>query len=219
MGTKNADVTAYITRAQPFARPILTKIRALFHRASPLIEEKLKWGMPSFEHNGIVGMMAGFKQHARWGLWKSKQLDDPRDAVAGGSSSTMGMNKVTSLADLPGDDVIIDLIKQAVALNARGGVKRSAPRTGGAAANATASRAKVKPRPAPKPPADLAAALKKNAKAATTFKNFSPSHRREYIEWITEARQPETRQRRLAQTIEWLAEGKPRNWKYMKRKA
>ena len=64
------------------------------------------------------------------------------------------------------------------------------------------------------PPPDLAAALKKNAQARATFDGFSPSHKKEYIEWIVEAKRDETRQRRLSQAIEMLAEGKTRNWKY-----
>jgi uncharacterized protein YdeI (YjbR/CyaY-like superfamily) len=203
MGDRTPQVTAYIDRAQPFARPILTKLRALFHRASPHIEEQIKWGAPMFVHKGIVGGMAGFKQHVRWMLWKGKLIDDPRALLQDGGG------KPSSVSDLPPDSEILALIRQAVALN-ESGVKSSS-RGGGKSAEG-------KSRPAPKAPADLSAALKRNVKAAATFKNFSPSHRREYIEWITEAKQPETRNRRLAQTVAWLAEGKPRMWKYMKRK-
>ena len=201
MGTRTAEVTAYIARQQPFARPILTKLRALFHRACPQIEEKIKWGMPYFDYKGIVGGIAGFKQHTRIMLWKSRKLDDPRGVLK-------AADRATSLADLPSDNAIIDLIKQAVALN-EAGVKRPA--------RSRSAKSGSKSRQPPKPPAELAAALKRNAKAATAFKSFSPSHQREYIEWITEAKQPETRKRRLAQTLEWLAEGKSRNWKYEKK--
>ena len=198
----NPQVDAYIARAQPFARPILQKLRRLFHKACPQIEEKLKWGVPSFEYKGMIGGFAAFKQHVSWGMWKSALLNDPTGAL-NGKTATMGMGKMTSVADLPPDQVVLDLIRQAVALNEQG-VKTP--------------RKPAEKRPALRTPADLAAALKASGRAATNFKAFSPSHKREYVEWITEAKQPATRQRRLEQAVAWIAEGKPRNWKYMSRK-
>ena len=58
------------------------------------------------------------------------------------------------------------------------------------------------------PPADLAEALDANPDAASTFDSFSYSHRREYVEWIDEAKRPETRERRIAKTIERLVDGR-----------
>ena len=202
MPNLNPQIDGYIERAQPFARPIMQKLRALFHKACPQIEEKLKWGVPSFEYKGMVGGFAAFKQHVSWGMWKSALLNDPA-GVLKGKSSTMGTGKMTSVADLPPDRVILDLIRQAVALNEQG-VKTP--------------RKPVEKRPPLRTPADLAGALKANGRAGEAFKGFSPSHRREYVEWITEAKQPATRQRRLEQAVAWIAEGKPRNWKYMARK-
>jgi uncharacterized protein YdeI (YjbR/CyaY-like superfamily) len=198
MSNHNAQVDAYIAKSPPFAQPILTRLRELFHRACPQLEEKLKWGVPSFEYKGMLGGMAAFKKHATWGLWKSKLLNDPKKVID--HPGSMGAGKPSNISELPPDRDILDLIKQAVALNEKG-VKLERP--------------KPAKRPPPKAPPDLAAALKKNAKARATFDAFSPSHKREYIEWITEARQEETRKRRLAQAIEWMAHGKPRNWKYM----
>jgi uncharacterized protein YdeI (YjbR/CyaY-like superfamily) len=200
MGIRTAEIDAYIAGAQPFARPVLVKIRSLFHKACPEIEEKLKWGMPSFEYKGIVGGAAAFKKHVTFGFWKARLLNDPRGLLAGKQSGPMGSGKLTDISQLPPDAVVIDLIKQAVALNELG-VK--------------AHRKPSVKRPPPKVPPDIAAALKKNANAAATFKAFSPSHQREYVEWITQAKQNETRQRRLKQAIQWMAQGKPRNWKYV----
>src|SRR5688572_29538289 len=148
MGTRSADVDAYIERAQPFARPILRKLRALFHRACPAVEERLKWGAPSFEYKGMLGGMAAFKQHVRWGLWKAKLLKDPHGLLRGEGGS--GWGKATTVSELLRDAIVIDLIKQAAALNDKG-VKSPA-------------RAAAKP-PVPKTPSDLAAALRKNGKA------------------------------------------------------
>lgn len=199
MGTRNPQVDAYIEKAQPFAQPIMVKLRDLFHKACPEIEEKIKWGVPSFERKGIVGGFAGFKQHVGWGMPKAKLLNDPTGALRTDVASILS-TKLTSVKDLPPDKVILDLIRQAVALNEQG-VKPT-----------------VKPKAPAKTPPDLAAALKASDRAAAAFRDFAPSHKREYIEWITEAKQPATRQRRIAQAVEWIAEGKPRNWKYMKKK-
>jgi uncharacterized protein YdeI (YjbR/CyaY-like superfamily) len=200
MGKRSADVDAYIRRAQPFARAILRKLRTLFHRAGPHLDEQLKWGAPTFVHKGIVGGMAAFKQHVGWGLWKAKLLKDAAGAIQDKSGSIMGGGKLTSAKELPPDRVMVDLIKQAVVLNERGAK--------------TPGRGSQAKRAAPRTPPDLTAALKKNAKAAATYAAFTPSCKREYVEWITEARQDATRQRRLTQAIQWMAQGKSRNWKY-----
>ncbi len=198
---KDPRIDAYIAKAPPFAKPILKHIRALVHEACPEVEEGIKWSTPHFGYNG--GMMAGmaaFKAHAVFGFWKGSQLmgKDSKNAEAMGD-----FGRMTSLKDLPSDARVKKLIKDAMKLNDDG-----APRV---------PRKKRAPKPPAAVPADLARALASDAKARATFDAFSPSHRREYIEWIVEAKAAATRERRLATTLEWLAEGKPRNWKYMKR--
>jgi uncharacterized protein YdeI (YjbR/CyaY-like superfamily) len=202
MGVRNPQVDKYINGAAPFAQPILRKVRDLFHKAGPQIEEKLKWGCPSFEHKGIVGGMAAFKRYVAWGLWKAKLLEQ-QGLMKSDKSSHMSGGNITDVSEIPPEKKVVALIRQAIELNERG-VKL--PQRSG------------KPKPLPKTPADLSSALKGNAAAAATFKAFSPSHKREYIEWITEAKSAETRARRLAQALEWMADGKPRNWKYMPKK-
>jgi len=204
MGMRSPDVDAYIRNAQPFAQPILTRIRERFHRGCPGVQEKLKWSVPSFEYKGMLGGMAAFKHHATWGLWKASLLNDTRRVLETDASSPMAAGKYTDVSQLPPEEDMVELIRQAVELNERG-VKLP-------------QRRRTADRPPPKTPADLAAALKRNARAAATFTNFSASHKRQYIEWITEARQERTRRRRVAQAIEWMAQGRPRNWKYMRRK-
>jgi uncharacterized protein YdeI (YjbR/CyaY-like superfamily) len=164
------------------------------------VEETLKWSVPAFMYKGNLCGMAAFKHHCMFGFWKGSLIVDKktgRDAGVG-----MGRMRITSLADLPSDRILTDYVKQAMKLNEEG-VK--APRT--------AAKPK-KPLPVP---AALKKALDSNKQAMKTFQDFSPSHQREYIEWITEAKTDETRERRLGKTIEMIAEGKPRNWKYMKR--
>lgn len=199
MSHRDRRVDAYIAQSAPFAQPILERLRTLVHQACPGVEETLKWSMPSFQYaGGIVCMMAAFKQHVAFGFWKHALV-----MGAGVERNGMGsFGKMTSLRDLPPKRELVALIRKAAALNAQG-VKTPGPRQTGV------------PRPRPEVPADLAAALRRNRAAGASFEAFPPGRQREYVEWITGARRDETRQRRLAQAVEWLAEGKPRNWKYM----
>lgn len=197
-------VDAYIARSPDYARPVLKKIRSLFHQACPEIHETMKWGFPHFEHRGIVGSMAAFKRYVTFGFWKGKLLKDPHHLFTVMGKTAMSRTKITALADLPLDDIVLDYIRQAVRLNAEE-VKAPAP-----------ARKKRAARPEPEVPAFLAQALKANKRALATFQAFSPSHRREYIEWITQAKKETTRTKRLAITIEWLTAGKPRNWQHLR---
>jgi uncharacterized protein YdeI (YjbR/CyaY-like superfamily) len=200
MGKKDPRIDAYIAKAAPFAQPILKLVRKLAHAADPGIEETLKWGMPHFLHEGIVFGMAAFKAHCMLGFWKGSMILDADNKPAEVAMGQFG--RITGLADLPADKVLTSYIKQAVKLNLEGIQK--APR----------------PRPKERKPLVIPdyfkASLRKNKKAQATFDGFSPSHKKEYVEWVTEAKQEETRQRRLETAIEWMAKGKSRNWKYEK---
>ncbi|HXV40711.1 MAG TPA: YdeI/OmpD-associated family protein [Steroidobacteraceae bacterium] len=196
---KNPAVDAYIAKSAAFARPILTRVRGLMHKACPKIEETIKWGVPHFEYQGVVASMAAFKQHASVGFWKQKLMPDPARLFPAAGDSSMGGRKFRSVDELPSDAVLLRYIKAAVALNEQGLKLPNAGR---------------KKKPPPRLPADLAAALKKNPKAKATYDAFPPSHKREYVEWITEAKQEATRLKRLQTAIEWMAQGKSRHWKY-----
>jgi uncharacterized protein YdeI (YjbR/CyaY-like superfamily) len=200
---KNSAVDAYIAKSAPFARPILTRVRALMHKACPGIGETIKWGVPHFEYEGIVGNMAAFKQHAAFGFWSQKLLKaelgkEAAKMFPSPDDSSMGGRKLRSLSDMPPDELIIRTIKAAVALNVAG---------------LRPSR-EQKRKPPPKAPPYLVAALAKNAKARATYERFTPAQRREYVDWLKDAKQEATRKRRLETTVAWLAEGKQRNWKY-----
>lgn len=195
--TRDPRIDAYIERAAPFARPILAHARALVHQACPQVEETIKWGMPTFVHaGGILCGMAAFKQHASFGFWKHALVvgeGEPRDGMG-------SYGKMLSLDDFPAKKIVLAHIRKAMKLN-EDGVKMPAAR-------------KAASKLPPEMPEDLVAALNKDNAAKATFDAFPPSCRREYIEWIVEAKREETRAKRLVQTVEWLAEGKRRNWKY-----
>lgn len=198
MASTDPRIDAYIAKAQPFAQPILARLRSLVHEACPAVEETIKWSSPFFLYRGMFCHMAAFKQHCAFGFWKWKQV-----VGEDGAEGAMGeFGRIEKLSDLPPKRVLIGYLRRAMALNE--------------AAVPAATRGKnAKAKPPAEVPDDLAAALKKNAKARKTFEAFSPSHRREYVEWIGEAKREETRAKRLATTVEWLADGKPRHWKYM----
>jgi len=200
MSSRDPRIDAYIARSAEFARPILEHIRALGHAACPDVEERMKWSMPHFDYHGaMMCSMASFKQHCSFRFWLYND-------VVGASAEEDGMGqfgKLTAVKDLPSNKQLTAYIKKAMALN-DAGVKLQRPQAA--------------PKPPPTLPGDLAAALaqKKHAAARRTYDGFRPAAQREYVEWIGEAKTDATRQKRLATTLEWLAEGKTRNWKYMK---
>jgi uncharacterized protein YdeI (YjbR/CyaY-like superfamily) len=198
MPTVDPRIDAYIEKSAEFAKPILTHIRKLVHKACPDITETMKWSFPHFDHKGTVCSMASFKQHCAFGFWKQTLLE--QDALPAEKTAMGSFGRITSVKDLPPDNVMIGLIHQAVELNEKG--------------------IKVAKKPVEKKevvvPKDLTSALSKNKAAKAAFENFSNSHKREYVAWIEEAKTEETRNKRLATTVEWLAEGKSKNWKYEK---
>jgi len=200
MGKKDPRVDAYIAKSPPFARPVLKSLRAAVHAGCPDVEETLKWGAPWFVYKGLLVGMATFKEHCAVNFWKGKLVVDDRGRPLEDAMGQFG--RLTKVADLPAKTVLVAYVRKAAAFNDAG--------------IPSPTRSKRKPKPPLAVPPDLAAALRKNRKAKATFDDFSPSHRREYIEWITEARTETTRTKRLETAIAWMAEGKPRMWKYMK---
>jgi hypothetical protein len=196
MKRTHPGVDSYIAGAAPFARPILRRLRRLFHKACPPIEEKLKWGFPCFVYRGLLGGFAAFKHHASYGFWRQDVLPDPHGLFK--SRGPMGSGRLTAGSQLPPDRVLLGYIRRAVLLNEAGPPPRKRRR----------------PKPLPPVPRDFLLALRKNRKALGIFEAFAPGQKREYLEWITEAKHRSTRERRLATAMGWIAEGKTRNWKY-----
>jgi uncharacterized protein YdeI (YjbR/CyaY-like superfamily) len=194
MGTRDRRIDAYIEKSAPFARPILARLRDVVHAACPEVVETIKWSMPAFDYKGPLCGMAAFKEHCTFGFWKSSLIvENPSDDAMG------QLGRITSLRDLPPRKTLTAWVKKAKKLNDEG---VQAPR-----------EARPK-KPAVKVPPDLKKALAGSARARAAFERFPPSHRREYVEWIEEAKRAETRARRIATAVEWMAEGKARNWKY-----
>ena len=195
--SRDQRIDAYIARKADFARPILEHLREAVHSACPDCEETLKWSSPTFMYKGqMLCSMAAFKEHATFGFWKGSLVVGD----TGEQRSAMGQfGRLTAVDDLPSAEILGQLIRKAMALT-DAGVKIERP---------------VKhPKPPLETPADLQAALDSNPAARATFESFPPSCKRDYLEWIIEAKREETRAKRLAQAVEWMAEGKRRNWKY-----
>ena len=199
MGKKDPRVDAYIAKAAPFAQPILKHLRKIVHAGCRDVEETLKWSMPHFDYKGILCGMAAHKQHCSFGFWRGAELALGKTRA---DSDGMGhFGRITSLADLPDEGTLIGYVRKAVELKDAGVKQPKAP-------------ARKRDAAALEVPDYFSAALRTNKKAQQAFDAFSYSHRREYLEWVTEAKREETRDSRLATAIEWLAEGKSRNWKY-----
>jgi hypothetical protein len=200
MAKRDQRIDAYIDKSQEFAKPILRKIRELVHEACPEIEETMKWSMPFFDYKGVMCNMASFKAHCSFGFWRAPLMADPHQLFHTRGEGGMGhFGKIKSLDDLPSDQIMIEYIKEACLLNETERVVVQKPK-------AASKELTI--------PADILEELSKNEAAATVFEQFPYSARKEYVEWITDAKTDATRQKRLATTIEWLAEGKRRNWKY-----
>jgi hypothetical protein len=201
MGSTDPRVDAYITQSAPFARPILAHIRKVVHAGCPDVEETIKWSFPHFMYKGVLCSMASFKAHCALRFWKGALLTNIAGARRGDAMGQFG--RITTLKDLPAARALTTLVRQAAALNDQ---------------DVKAPRAARRPaRPAPETPPEMLKILKSSKKALATWEGFPPSHRREYVEWITEAKTEATRQRRIESAVEWLAEGKSRNWKYERR--
>ncbi|MEO6525168.1 MAG: YdeI/OmpD-associated family protein [Gemmatimonadaceae bacterium] len=198
MGTRDPRVDAYIAKSADFAKPILTHIREVVHSACPDVEETVKWSAPFFDHHGTMCQMAAFKEHVAFGFWKGALVVGRASGDGDGSAGQFG--RITSIKDLPAKKELTAYIKKAMQLNEDG----------------VATPKVKKPKPDLPLPSALTAALAKNKKARTTFDAFSPSQRREYAEWIGDAKSEDTRARRVEQAVEWIAEGKARNWRYQK---
>lgn len=203
MGKQDKRIDAYIVKAQPFAWPILEHLRALVHKACPEVEESIKWSFPHFNYKSeMMCSMASFKQHCAFGFWKASLMKDKTLLANAKGETAMGhLGRITSLKDLPSDAVMIRYIKEAMQFNDAGiKVEKKNP--------ISTKELEI--------PDYFIKQLKKNKAAQKTFEGFSPSNKKEYVLWITEAKTEATRESRMKTAIEWMAEGKPRNWKYMK---
>lgn len=205
MSPRDKRIDSYITNSRPFAKPILRRLRTLVHKACPAAEETMKWSFPHFDYRGeMMCSMAAFTHHCAFGFWKASLMNDPVLMTNARSEEAMGhLGRITSVKDLPSDKKLIAYIREAARLNDEGVKLKKAP----------VSKEKKKLII----PSYFSSALKKNAKAAAIFNAFSYSNKKEYVEWVTDAKTTETRVKRIDTAMQWIAEGKVRNWKYVKK--
>ena len=197
-------VDDYIANAADFAKPVLEYVRKVVHEASPLIVENIKWGFPFFEYKGPVCQMAAFKQHCAFGFWKASRLNDPDHLLNPGEEAAAGsFGRINSIADLPAANVLKEFVLQAITLNESG-------------KKATVKKAQVKEKAELIIPDYFIDFLAAHPKAKEVFDNFSYSHKKEYTEWIVDAKTEATRLKRMETAVEWMNEGKSRNWKYQR---
>lgn len=206
MATTDKRVELYISKSAPFAQDILWHLLQIVHETCPEVEETMKWSFPCFMYKGsILCSIAAFKHHCAFGFWLESKMKDPKKILSRGKGKDgMGsLGKLTGLKDLPGDKILKAYIKEAMTLIDKG--------------EKLSKKADTKEIKKLVLPDYFKKALSKNKKALNTFENFSPGNKKEYVLWVTEAKTEETRNRRLETAIEWMAEGKIRNWKYIKK--
>lgn len=197
----SSKVDTYIAKSQDFAQPILNKIRELVWQACPDVEETLKWGAPHFEYKGVICSMMSFKQHCNFSFWKGTAMKDPHKLLTIMGKTSFGLiQKLKDVEDLPEDKIMLQYLAEAISIN-ESGVK-------------VPLQTKTDKKELTIPDYFMNA-VKTDKKALETFEGFSYSNKKEYVEWVTEAKREETREKRLVTSVEWLAEGKPKNWKYM----
>ena len=194
-------VDAYIAKSGDFAKPILILLRELVHKASPEFKETMKWSSPFFDYNGPVCQMAAFKQHCAFGFWKATLMEDPHKILNQEPDTAGSLGRITSTADLPSDEILIQYIQHALSLNIKG--IKAPIRT-----KATTGQSELVI------PDYFTEALTKHLFVKEHFEKFSPSQKKEYISWLEEAKTETTRIKRLETAIEWIGEGKSRHWKY-----
>jgi len=199
MGMKDPRVDAYIAKSAEFAKPILIHLRKVVHAGCPGVEEAMRWSFPAFLYKGILAGMAAFNQHCTFGFWKGSLLKD--HGLTAVDDAAMGQfGRITSLADLPDEKTLVRYVKAAAALNDQGIKVARKPRPAGP------RRVVV--------PSFLKTALSKNKRARAHFDAFTYSKKKDYVDWLTEAKTRETRRRRLETAVSWISQGKGRNWKY-----
>lgn len=198
----DSRVDAFIEKAPEFAKPILEYIREFVHETSPLLMETVKWGFPFFDYKAPVCQMAAFKEHCSFGFWKATLLNDPYNALSIGDGAAGSFGRIAKVEDLPSKEILQDFIRQAIALN------ESGKKTPAAEKKATVPKAELVI------PDYFTEFLKAYPNASLNFDRSSYSHKKEYVEWIVEAKSDVTRQKRMTTAAEWIAEGKSRHWKY-----
>ena len=199
---KDKRVDLYIANSREFAAPILRYLREIVHQACPDCEETIKWGFPHFEYKGLLCSMAAFKEHCTFGFWKARLV---MDITYTASKEAMGqLGRITQLDDLPPRRTLVSWVRKAMEMNEKGIRVEERGRERKGSKDLTV-------------PDYIHDAIKRNKKAAATFKSFPYTHKKEYVEWVTEAKTEETRNRRLETAVEWLSQGKKRNWKYEKK--
>jgi len=204
--TFNPKVDVYIAKSKPFAQPILNHLRELVHKACPGVVETIKWSRPFFEYkDAILGNMSAFKEHCSFGFWGQEISAVLQEAKVLQPDAMGSLGRITRIDDLPADKQMLSLLRQAAAFIDSGNYTSPI---------AARQRVVKAPAPAPETPSAFLKALKANKKAAAVFAAFSPSCKKEYVEWIADAKRDETRNKRIATAIDWISEGKQRHWKY-----
>lgn len=204
MAQLNSKVDEYIAKSEGFAKPILEYLRQIIHETCPDAAEDIKWGTPHYSYKGDhLCMIAGFKNHYSFSLYKAEFMKDKEIAESVKAGKKFGyMDKLKSVSELPSKEVLVSFLKEAMTIN-ENGIKKEKP---------ISDKPKVI-----ETPDYLTEALNANKQAKEVWESKSDSYRKDYLVWIIDAKTDATRQKRIEQSLEWIAEGKGRFWQYAKK--
>lgn len=195
MNEASENITAYIEKATPEFKEVMIALRSVLNNPNFDIKEDWKWGAPNFNNEGMICWLAHFRNHVGMNFFKGTLIKDKYNLFTHYREEKG--NRQLKFSDI--NQIIPEqieyYIEEAIKLNQEN-IKV------------------VKKEIDTSLPLDLETELNNNPKAKMFFESLAPSYKRDYIEWIEEAKREATRTKRLATTMEWLSEGKKKNWKY-----
>lgn len=191
--TTTRDPEAWLDNAPEFSQAMARQMRDWVQRWEPDLTEAIKWNMICFSGRKLVLAISACKKHLGVSFFRGVELRQMTAAdlfVGGEQSTSIQTLRITDPKQLS-TTKLRALVHAAVALDADESIRPPAPK---------------KKAEWPMPEA-LAKALKKNKTAAANFEAFKPTYQREYKVWVSTAKQPETIQKRVEETVRALAKG------------
>lgn len=190
-------ISQYIESADVKKKEILQRLRDFLNRDDFGLTEDWKWHAPNFNSNGMVCWLAFFKSHVGLNFFKGSLIEDLHGLYDNASMDKGNrIIKYKTINEI-NENLLEYYIYEAIKHNKEG-------------AKITSKKVEIEV------PKDLAKALEKDIMAKDFFTNLAPGYKRDYIDWIISAKQEKTRLKRLETTLEWLGQGKKKNWRYKK---
>jgi hypothetical protein len=190
--TPTRDPETWLDLAPEYSQAMARQVRAWIQRWEPDLTESIKWHMLCFSGRKLVCGLSACQKHLGITFFRGTELREMTTLFTGGEANTSIQSIRVTKRDPLDAQAFRRLLHAAVALDA----------------DESAKPPPAKQRDEWPMPSVFAKALKKDNKAAAFFESLKPTYQREYKVWISTAKQEETLQRRLNETIRALAAGK-----------